>query len=803
MFLFGPPDIKKLKEKNDTAGLTKALKYKDPEIRKKAAFALGEVRAVESASALLDALTGGANHDIDTAVLSALSRIASGVDNPTLRARIAAAATAQLEHPDAGYFKEYAIQILTRLAGGAGVDGLLKALAFETVDRIRVIAALAQIGDARCNEALTAFLQTPSPERILAAELLLEKEPTGALAAIVLAEALNLADASSANKALSVLTRVGGKADRYLAAAGKPVEDALLAALGKGDVEILKLAVQLLGRIRSARAVEPVMAFLDHKKLELRVAAIAALGDIGDARAAGRLGAILTESNRQVLSAAALAMEKNGWSPTGGATQLNFSIQQENWSKVLEDVGPEVQDVLAVLGRVKNAEGRAAILQLLYEKGDPRYVDVAVLGLKDSSVKVRQQSAVLLESAGEIRTLAALIDGLKDESEKVCVACLRAIGALADASAVAAVARLAGVTTHWAVRSEACLALSRLGPPGLAVLVEFLKGDHSSLRDCARDALKQSGPDALQGEQAAWLALADENVDRVLQTGLHAQEVCIRAMAAPHLRLTAARALARLATPQAVEALCAGVGSAGTDHSANWSFAVECARLLGDLADPIAAEPMRSVLMKLWERNISMPDRKLEFNIVQALGKMDDPRAVSGLEAIYQHSQWSREGVIAALSQHKNPAAVDLLLKIAQTQTPERLDAIRALGIIGDPRARQPLADLLDPSGSEVSVLAAGALAGMQDPRSFEVLLHVVKHESDLQQGRWATQKLIEMYRAGLLSDAQKRELLSTREIITAPHTDTHYDLQTPQNCSSAFDHDDHTDRGLAMDFPL
>jgi hypothetical protein len=100
-------------------------------------------------------------------------------------------------------------------------------------------------------------------------------------------------------------------------------------------------------------------------------------------------------------------------------------------------------------------------------------------------------------------------------------------------------------------------------------------------------------------------------------------------------------------------------------------------------------------------------------------------------------------------------------------------------------------------------VLAAGALAEMQDSRSFEVLLQVVKNASDLQQGRWATKKLIEFYRAGLLSDAQKRELLSNREIITAPHTDTHYDRQTPQNCSSAFDHDDHTDRGLAMDFPL
>ena len=55
MFFF-KPNVEKLKEKRDVEGLVKALRHKDPSIRRKAARALGELKAKDALDALINAL---------------------------------------------------------------------------------------------------------------------------------------------------------------------------------------------------------------------------------------------------------------------------------------------------------------------------------------------------------------------------------------------------------------------------------------------------------------------------------------------------------------------------------------------------------------------------------------------------------------------------------------------------------------------------------------------------------------------------------------------------------------------------
>ncbi len=71
---FLKPNVEKLKEKGNVEGLIKALKYKDPSIRRKAANALGELKAKESLDALIDAL---ADEDVKVRleVVRALGRL--------------------------------------------------------------------------------------------------------------------------------------------------------------------------------------------------------------------------------------------------------------------------------------------------------------------------------------------------------------------------------------------------------------------------------------------------------------------------------------------------------------------------------------------------------------------------------------------------------------------------------------------------------------------------------------------------------------------------------------------------------
>lgn len=53
MSIFGPPDISKLIEKKDITGLNKALKYKDPNIVRDAAFALADLGIYASMGLLI------------------------------------------------------------------------------------------------------------------------------------------------------------------------------------------------------------------------------------------------------------------------------------------------------------------------------------------------------------------------------------------------------------------------------------------------------------------------------------------------------------------------------------------------------------------------------------------------------------------------------------------------------------------------------------------------------------------------------------------------------------------------------
>lgn len=48
------PDVKKLTERKDVKGLIRALKYKDPEVRRQAAYSLGTLKATQAVAALIE-----------------------------------------------------------------------------------------------------------------------------------------------------------------------------------------------------------------------------------------------------------------------------------------------------------------------------------------------------------------------------------------------------------------------------------------------------------------------------------------------------------------------------------------------------------------------------------------------------------------------------------------------------------------------------------------------------------------------------------------------------------------------------
>lgn len=243
-----------------------------------------------------------------------------------------------------------------------------------------------------------------------------------------------------------------------------------------------------------------------------------------------------------------------------------------------------------------------------------------------------------------------------------------------------------------------------------------------------RDNLARRRPDlvdALGGEVRAWLdSLPGENVEPhelVLRRGRlrdrRATDALVSLLtdveAAPELRAEAARLLGELPDPGAREALAAATAAT------NPAVADEAAVALAMLGDPRAAERLRAML--------SATDRDLRCRAAIALSRLDDRRAVPALlDALARPSSHAeRLEVIHALGMLGDPRAVEPLLALLhQPRFQQR--ALLALGRIGDRRAIGPLrAQLRNAESSLARDSAARALGQLGDSDSATLLATV------------------------------------------------------------------------------
>jgi HEAT repeat protein len=288
MELFGPPDVKKLKEKRDVNGLVRALGYRqDWAVRRDAAEALGEVGDARVVNALIAALKDNVDYfpdrtnKIRSAAVKALGRIGDVSAIPPL--------IAALKDPHFG--------------GG----GFSEALALIGSPAIPALVGLLKEGDRGMNQSLhevavraLGLIGAPAVEPLIALLKSSDKLPelywTGnALAAIgkpavaALVAALQEDNPYIREAAADALEKLGWQPGRdesgtiYPAVKhewGKCVEieqpaaGALIAILADLNPSVKAAAALALGRIGDALAVDPLIAVLgrDDKGLRLRTA---------------------------------------------------------------------------------------------------------------------------------------------------------------------------------------------------------------------------------------------------------------------------------------------------------------------------------------------------------------------------------------------------------------------------------------------------------------------------------------------------------------------------------------------------
>jgi HEAT repeat protein len=370
MPLFGPPNIEKLEDSRDVAGLIKALGYKkDARVRYLAARALGEVGGEAADSALIAALKDD-DFNLRKASIQALGDSRS----------------------------PQAVEVLITLLDSCEWDAVLSAA-----------EALGNIKDKRAVELLIARLYSldrkDSSARLQLVKALKEvgwtpgSDPTSARYWIALEnwEKCREIGVPAMEPLINVLRHpiedIRRQAIHVLAGISDPRTAEVLIPLLKDSSIFVRIdAIFVLGKLGGRSAVEALLPRLHDESIEIRRTAAEALGKLGDLRALDALTTLLEDKDDQVCAAAARAI--------GGLKAVN------------------AMEKLVAMLKDKSAPIRQAAVDGLGLIGDPRAVNALTGMLYDEDDSVCKDAAHALEKMG-ISTAEFLIRVLQNDEYEV------------------------------------------------------------------------------------------------------------------------------------------------------------------------------------------------------------------------------------------------------------------------------------------------------------------------------------------------------------------------------------------------
>jgi|GEM_PF-4611445 len=209
---------------------------------------------------------------------------------------------------------------------------------------------------------------------------------------------------------------------------------------------------------------------------------------------------------------------------------------------------------------------RAAIVALRLIQGSEAILQLEELATASRLPVVREQAIHELEALKSAQSLPLLVRALKDRHLEVRVAAIEALGAIADPTALPPLQRM---LTHrnTRLRRAAAAALGHLGAaaaPAVPALIKRLRADRDeNVRVEAAEALRRIG-DARAVEPC--LQALNDPADRVRLEAFTALEAWAQPgmepllanylnRGRPHVRVYAARLLAKIRTPLALELL--------------------------------------------------------------------------------------------------------------------------------------------------------------------------------------------------------------------------------------------------------
>lgn len=461
MQLFGPPNVDKLKAKDDVKGLIKALGYKkDKSVREGAAKALGEIGDTQAVEPLITVIRDK-NEGVRQAAVEALDKLGWQPDR---------------SETGALYWVEKRRWDKCIEIGEPAVKPLIAVLKDEESNenvRQGAVEALGQIGDSRAVELLIAVLEDKSVSvRIEAAKALGHIGDVRAVDSLI----IPLKDEYSSympNAALEALVKIG-----------VPAIEPLIVALDDKSASARKRAAEALGQIGDSRAVEPLIVPLRDKSSYVHHAAIEALVKIG-APAIEPLSVVLKDEDASVRKRVAETMGQIG-----------------------DDRA--VESLIAVLKTDKVSWVCDAVAEALIQIGDRRAVKPLIVLLQESAHSWVRQVTAKLQEILEREPNVDDIAGLYWISRKEWDRCIE-FGATAI-PILKAVIKASEIEAYN--RQRAADALGQIGDAcGIESLVALLRDRDWRVREVAPGTLRKAGWEPRGDiEQAAyWIANGDVN----------------------------------------------------------------------------------------------------------------------------------------------------------------------------------------------------------------------------------------------------------------------------------------------------
>ncbi|HQG93438.1 MAG TPA: HEAT repeat domain-containing protein [Acidobacteriota bacterium] len=531
MSLFGPPNVKKLAQKRNIAGLSQALGYqKDSFVRLSAAQALGNLGDISALEPLIKTL-GDRDESVRTAAIAALGALGDGRALPPLVAALtgtawrvrqaAAEALGSLGDPRAlapliQALDDSEPQVRQAVAGALGwlrdpraVAPLIRALGDDQGDVRRASAeSLDMLGEPKWKEYVTGEYQsdftrlgTSGDPRALEPLVRALGTVTHQDPRIQIIKALGALKDPRAIEPLIGILENDPTASRAAAAEAlgklgdhRAVEP-LLAALGSNRNNVRKAAAEALGYLNAETTILPLIKSLGDEKNKVRKAAAETLDQLGETK----WKHIITDNLIDDIRGLAAIKDPRAVFPLINTLRnRNEEIVQAASEMIVKLGACAVEPLIAALGH-ESSKIRAAAAQLLSNLGDTRAVDPLIQTLRDMEDIVRKSAAeALVKLRGEDQhAVELLIWLLENEDSSIRIVTVKTLGdeilhsfSLSNTRVVELIVQ-ALADRESSVRTAAAEALVKLigkAPHAVELLIKFLDNHYSSVRTTAARA---------------------------------------------------------------------------------------------------------------------------------------------------------------------------------------------------------------------------------------------------------------------------------------------------------------------------